>query len=188
MERQGVRVRMGTRNWFRPVPGVQLERSSSSDTLPDYSFELATEEDVLACFREKDQRKVILPRLMPYPVSADYYYSWGESSGVYQYLLFRRPEWKTPRGVVFKRMHTAGEGQAGRMCDWCHSYGGSDQVGMMTTILDPNRSAGFVLCLDIACFDKLETISNQSKKPLEKLAGGLLERMSSFFKSARTDG
>lgn len=162
-----------------------MERATPSITLPDHSFRLASEEEVMACFREKDRRKVILPRLMPFPVVADYYYAWGEASGTYLYLLFRRPEWADPRGVVFKRMHATGDARTGRMCDWCHAYGGGDQVGMMTTALDARRSAGLVLCLDLACFDKLETISDQSRKPIEKLAAGLLERMGSFFASVR---
>ncbi|MBX3016333.1 MAG: FBP domain-containing protein [Bdellovibrionaceae bacterium] len=164
-----------------------MERFPSSTALQDHSFQLASAEEVLECFREKERRKVLLPRLMPFPVIADYYYAWSEASGVYLYLIFRRPDWKKPRGVVFKRMHAMAEGQTGRMCDWCHAYGGSDKVGMMTTALDAQRSAGLVLCLDLACFDKLETISNQSKKPIEKLAGGLLERMGAFVTSARHD-
>lgn len=164
-----------------------MERWPSQTALPDTSFQLRNEAEVLECFREKERKKVILPRLMPLPVTADYYYAWSESSGVYLYLIFRRAEWARPRGVVFKRMHSTGEAQSGRMCDWCHSYGGGDQVGMMTTALDGRRTAGLVLCLELNCFDKLETISNQSRKPIEKLAAGLLERMGSFFASVRRD-
>lgn len=149
-----------------------------------YSFRIADERELLSSFHEKDRKKVILPRLLPFPVEADYYYAWSESSGVYLYLLFKKPDWERPRGMIFRRAHATGEKQAGRMCDWCHAYGGSDQIGMMTFAMTPRISGGIMVCLDLNCLDKLETIADQSKKSLDKLATNLCEKIGIFFQSA----
>lgn len=142
-------------------------------------YEIATEEDLALCFREKDRQKVILPRNMEFPLKVRYFLSWTESSGSYTYLVFKGPNWDTPRGLVFRK--TASDMGTSGMCDWCHAYGGSDQVGLLTVKINSKTTIGQYLCLDINCLDHLETQMSVSGKNFETLALQVCTKIARFY-------
>lgn len=147
----------------------------------DFSFSISSEEDMLNSFSDKDQSKVILPLKWKYPFSSQYYFSWTESSGVYMYLLFKQPHWDKPRGFIFNRKQTSSEPGNTRMCDWCHYFGPADQVGFVTMKANRQTTIGLMLCLDLGCMEKTETLSMLSGRSFDKEAQKVCERMGEFL-------
>ncbi|MBY0452977.1 MAG: FBP domain-containing protein, partial [Bdellovibrionaceae bacterium] len=94
-------------------------------------FSISSEEELVQSFRARDQKKLVLPAGLKYPMNVRSYLTWKESSGVYTYLVFKKPEWDLPKGVAFKRLNAGGEQPAGGMCNWCHAYGSSEEIGML---------------------------------------------------------
>lgn len=148
-----------------------------------YSFSIGSEADLIRSFRYKDQKKLVLPKNISYPIQADHHYVWQESSGVYVYMVFKKPEWKSPVGIVFKRTYNGAHISNSRLCDWCLSYGPSDLVGMLSVSLNSRQSVAMMLCLDLGCKHRLEEAAELSGKSFEKLARQLDERVGRFFES-----
>lgn len=148
-----------------------------------YSFTIESEKDLIQAFRYHDQKKLVLPNHITYPIQAQHYYAWRESSGVYIYMVFKKPEWKAPIGIVFKRSHAGSHLSNSRLCDWCLSYGPSDLVGMLSVTLNSRQSAGMMLCLDLGCAERLEEAAELGGKNFEKLAHQLYDRVGRFFES-----
>jgi len=142
-------------------------------------YKIHSEDELLAAFREKDRKHVVLPSDLEYPIDTRYYFSWGESSGNYTYLVFKRSNWDSPRGLVFRRTTTYMN--VGNLCDWCHSYGGSDQIGMLSVRVNPRLTIGQYLCLNLDCLDKLETQIGTSGKNFETLAEQVCEKINRFY-------
>lgn len=142
-------------------------------------YKISSEEELIKCFREKERDKIILPKDFDFPIDVRYYMSWTESSGSYTYLIFKGPNWDSPRGLVFRR-GSSDMGTSG-MCDWCHSYGGSDQLGLLTVRLDAKTTIGQYLCLNLDCLDKLETQIGTSGKNFETLAAQVCTKIGRFF-------
>lgn len=149
----------------------------------DHSFEIESETDLLNAFSEKDQNRVLLPHGNFYPIRTQHYLAWRENSGNYVYIVFKKPRWKRPMGLVFKRPTSTGDQVGARHCDWCLSYGGADQVSILGLQLNSRQSLGLMLCSDLGCAGRLETISDLSGKNFEKLIGQLYERIGKLFDS-----
>lgn len=147
----------------------------------DYTFNIASETELMRCFSERLHSKVILGREIELPLRAQYYFTWGESSGVYRYLVFKKPGWDSPRGVVFRVGSSNTEGATGGICDWCHSYGGSGQVGLLTTTVSSKRTVGMMLCRDLSCGDKIENAPSQSGRNPEVRILEVCDRIGRFF-------
>lgn len=141
---------------------------------------VASEEELLNAFRLRDRKHVEIPSDMTFPLVFQHYLAWTESSQARTFLLFKRPSWKAAVGVSFRRTASSG---AGGMCDWCHSVGGSDQIGLLGLTVDPNTSLGFMLCLDLGCINRLETVAQISGKDFGKLSKSLVEKISKFFEN-----
>ncbi len=97
--------------------------------LTENVFSISSEEEFVGAFRIRDQKKLILPENLRFPLNIRSYFTWREPSGVYTYLVFKMPNWDMPRGVAFKRTSPSGE-QTGGLCNWCHAYGPSDGFGL----------------------------------------------------------
>jgi hypothetical protein len=151
----------------------------------NHAFKIDSEVDLVNTFGEREQRRVILPDTT-YPIRARYYYAWKESSGVYTYLVFRKPEWKTPRGLLFKR--SRGRADNSRMCDWCLSVGTSDQVGMLGLDLNTRQSIGIILCTDLGCINRLQDAAILGGKDFDKLAQQLLDKIGKLYDRFNTSG
>ncbi len=146
----------------------------------NYSFEIDNENDLLKTFPVKEQRRVVLPSKLVFPLRTQYYFTWVSPDGLYAYLVFKKPEWAGPKGVVFRGRNT-GVSPTAAMCDWCHSFGGSNEIGMMLTSVNPNRSVGMNLCLDLSCIEKTETIALIAGKNFEKLADKVCQAIVGFY-------
>lgn len=145
-------------------------------------FSVNSEEELINSFRLRDQKKLILPEKLKFPLSIRSYFTWKEPSGVYTYLIFKMPNWDLPRGVTFKRSHPSGE-PTGGLCNWCHAYGPSDEIGMMSVNMSSTVSLSYFLCLDLRCIEKIEEASVLSGKNPEKYISELYLRMEKLFEN-----
>jgi hypothetical protein len=111
------------------------------------------------------------------------YLAWTETSGARVYLVFAPPGSRKPIGIIFRRDASDGSGISS-MCDWCHSYGSSSEVGLLTTDVNSKRRVGVHLCVDLRCKEKLEDAADRAgRHPIEYLER-LRERMSRFAHEA----
>ena len=143
--------------------------------------EIKSEEELLNSFRPRDRKFVEIPSDMTFPFLFSYYLAWTVSSQARVFLVYKRPSWKHPVAVSFRRTPSSAGAPAGGMCDWCHSVGGSDQVGLLSLTVDAQTSVGFMLCLDLGCINRLETVAELSGKDFGKLSKSLLEKITKFF-------
>jgi hypothetical protein len=150
-------------------------------------FTLRSNVDLLATFRSDDQKSVVLPKRMPYPISVQHYYAWTEPSGVYTYLVFKRADWEAPLGMVFQRNGAGSHLSPAGMCQWCHTSGPSDVVGLLTTTLTPHKTGGTWLCLDLSCLEKIEERTSLAGKNSASLTQKLCKRIGEFYQRARID-
>lgn len=149
----------------------------------DHSFQINSEEELFNTFGDKDQSRVLMPQGLTYPINAQHYLAWRESSGNYVYMVFKKPKWQKPMGLVFKRPTSGAELTGARHCDWCLSYGSSDQVSMLGLKLNSRQSIGILLCTDLNCATRLETAAELSGKSFERLIGQLYERIGKLYDS-----
>ncbi len=150
-------------------------------------FTLRSDEDLLATFRERDQKSVVLPRYSPYPFLIEDYYAWTEPSGVYTYLVYKQGDWETPRGLVFQRNASGSGNSPAGMCEWCHSYGAANEIGLMSTEISPRLSGGTWLCLDLDCLQKIEEQTNLAGKDASKRKQKLFQKMGEFYQRVHLD-
>ena len=144
-------------------------------------FAIASEEELVQSFRTRDQKKLVLPAGLNYPMNVRSYLTWKESSGVYTYLVFKKPEWDLPKGVAFKRLNATGEHQGGGMCNWCHAYGSSEEISMLSVTINADLSFSYILCNDLRCIEKIEEASNLSGKSPDKAIDQLYYRIGQLF-------
>ena len=158
-----------------------ISNSSATFYSRDYAFDVSSSDELIGFFRERDQSRVILRRDLEFPMRVQYYFTWGDSSGAYRYLLFKKPGWESPMGAVFRTGASTGDAGTGGICDWCHSYGSSNQIGLLTTAVNSKRTVGFMLCSDLSCGDKIENSPSQSGKDPETRLLQVCERIGRFF-------
>lgn len=145
-------------------------------------FAIVSEEELIQSFRPRDQNKLILPEGLRFPLKVRSYFTWKEPSGNYTYLVFKMPNWDTPRGIAFKRSSAMAE-NAGGLCNWCHAYGGSEEIGMLSTAMNSNVSLSYFLCKDLNCIEKIEDMAVLSGKNPEKYISQLYQRMEKLFEN-----
>ena len=126
-------------------------------------FLIQSEKQLIDSFFPKDQRRLELPQGMRYPLVVRDYFAWGEPGGSKVFLLFAEPGAQKPIGIVFEREHPTGTPTAA-ICEWCHSFGSSNQIGLLTLEVTPRRRVGVQLCRDLSCRQKIEM--NLSLSPL----------------------
>lgn len=147
-------------------------------------FTLRSDADLIATFKKQDQGNVVLPKRTRYPLAIEYYHAWTEPSGVYTYLTFKKSNWEIPRSIVFSRNGAGHASSPAGMCDWCHTSGASDEIGLLTTTLTPHSSGGTWLCLDLTCLLKIEEQTGLAGKSAEKRIDTLMKKIGNFFERA----
>lgn len=147
----------------------------------DFIFDVSSLSELLSFFRERDRSRVIVRHDLELSMRVQYYFTWSDPSGAYRYLLFKKPGWEVPMGLVFRSGGTHAEAATGGICDWCHTYGSSNQIGLLTTAVNAKRTVGMMLCLDLSCGDKIENGPSQSSKDPEARILEVCERMGRFF-------
>ena len=150
-------------------------------------FTLRSETDLIATFRDQEKDRIVLPKHAQYPVPVEHYFAWTEPSGVYTYLVFKRSDWETPLGLVFQRNGQGSHFGPAGLCDWCHTSGAGDEVGLLTTTLTPQSTGGTWLCLDLSCTQKIEERTGMGGKNTEKHIRKLCERIGKFYQRARLE-
>lgn len=154
--------------------------TSTNNFQSENTFSIETVEDLIHAFRSPDQKKLILPPGIEFPVRVRSYLAWKESSGVYTYLVFKKPNWDLPRGIAFKRV-SQGDAVTGRLCGWCHSYGSADEIGFLSVAMNSTVSASYIICQDLRCIEKIEETAARGGKNPEPWIHQLYERMGLFF-------
>ena len=154
--------------------------TSLNNFLTENVFVIESKDEFNQCFREKDQKKLILPMGLKFPLAVRSYFTWSEPSGVYTYLVFKKPNWDLPRGAVFKKVAQHGE-PVGGLCSWCNSYGSSEDIGMFSVAVNANTSFSYILCQGFRCVEKIEETAALSGKNPEKNFHSLYHRIESFF-------
>jgi len=149
----------------------------------EINFSIESEGILVNCFRERDQKKLILPAGLTYPFRVRSYFTWKESSGVYTYLIFKKPNWDLPRGLVFKRVNTE---FPGGLCSWCNCYGATDEIGMLSVSVNASVGFSYILCSDLRCIEKIEESAALGGKNPEKWIHQLYDRMGSCFEGVST--
>ena len=146
-------------------------------------FLLQTEKDLLHAFRPRDREKVELPEGIKFPLFVRDYLSWTESAGTRVFLMLAAPGSRRPMGIAFRR-DSPGGGSASHMCEWCHSHGSANEIGLLTTDVNSKRRVGVALCLDLRCKEKLETVADLSGRDPRELTQALMGRMLRFTREA----
>ncbi len=146
-------------------------------------FRLETDRTLIEAFRSPDRRVIEMPGGVTFPLFVRDYLAWTETSGARVYLVFSAPGSRKPIGIIFRRDFSGG-GLTSQICDWCHSYGSSSEVGLLTTDVNSKRRVGVHLCVDLRCKEKLEDQADRAgRHPLEALEQ-LQERMFRFAHEA----
>src|SRR5687767_778014 len=117
---------------------------------------IGNEKELLDSFRPLDREMVELPKDIGFPFILKDYMAWIEPSGARVFLVYTEPGKKLPLGISFRRNQST-HGTASRMCDWCHSTGGSDKIGLLTAQSSDRKWVGLQLCLDLSCKDNEES-------------------------------
>jgi len=165
--------------WPQGVRRMQLQATNFNSEI---LFTIASEEELVQSFRERDQKKLLLPDNFDFPLAVRSYLTWKEPSGVYTYLVFKMPNWDLPRGVAFKRV-APNTDPTGGLCNWCHAYGSSEEIGMMSVTMDSRVSVSYFLCHDLSCIEKIEDATALAGKNSEKPITELYHRMEKLFEN-----
>lgn len=166
-----LRRRVSIRNMFT-TPSFQTE---------NYFF-IESEDDFIKCFRLRDQKKLVMPTHLKFPMKIRSYFTWQESSGVYTYLIYKNPSWDMPRGMALKKIHQNGE-PVGGLCGWCNSYGSSEEIGTLSVAVNSKTTFAYLLCRDLRCVEKIEDACGLAGKSAEKYIDQLYKRMNLFFEN-----
>lgn len=142
-------------------------------------FLIRSEQDLLQAFRPRERDVVQLPEQARYPIFVRDYLAWVEPAGARVFLVFQDEESKRPLGIAFRR-DTSGEGGGGRMCEWCHTLGSADEIGLLTADKNSRRRMGVGLCRDLRCKEKLEQAADLAGRSAEVPKRQLMERMARF--------
>lgn len=145
-------------------------------------FFIGSETEFIRCFRERDQAKLILPAGLPFPIRIRSYFTWQEPSGIYTYLIYKKPGWDLPRGMAFKRITGLGE-PTGGLCSWCHNYGSSEEIGTLSVAVNSKTTFAYILCQDLRCIEKIEEAAARAGKSPEGAIHQLYHRLDAMFEN-----
>lgn len=144
-------------------------------------FLIRTEQELIQAFRPRERDVVQPPEGGRWPLVVRDYVAWVEPAGARVFLVFQDPESKRPLGIAFRRDTSGGSGQ---MCEWCHSLGTGDEIGLLTADRSSRKRVGIGLCRDLRCREKLEDAANLAGRSDELPKRQLMERMVRFAREA----
>lgn len=145
-------------------------------------FRIESEAQLLECFRPLDRGTVVAAKDFAYPLFVKDYLAWGDPGGARTFLVFSEAGSTKPLGISFRRASTPGA--PAHLCDWCHSPGGSYEIGLLVAEATDRRRVGVNACLDLGCARKLEDRSERSGENARLLMRGLLEKASRFARQS----
>src|SRR3954469_7032312 len=144
-------------------------------------FQLASEEKLIQTFRPRDRAGMEMPPGVTSPLFVRHYLAWREPSGASVRLVFGLPG-GAPTGIFFRRAH--GEPGTVHMREWCHSQGGSDQIGLLTADVNSRKRVGVNVCLDLRCQEKIEGAAHRGGRSALDAQRELLDRIAQFAREA----
>ncbi|HEX9101840.1 MAG TPA: FBP domain-containing protein, partial [Polyangia bacterium] len=128
---------------------------------------IATEEELLRCFREIDRHEVELAPDVALPLDVDDVAAWAV--GPRAFLVFRDRPGARPRGIVFHR-NSGSAPDVAAMCEWCHAVRGHGGVKLLSVRTDERRRVGLYLCSDLGCVGRARQLPGPDDIP-ERLDG-----------------
>jgi hypothetical protein len=143
-------------------------------------FRINTETELLNAFRPRDRKHVELPPGLRVPLFVRDYRAWSDPTGIRTFLVLTEPRSGRPMGIAFRRDQQGGASLVSHMCDWCHTTGPSNEIGLLTADANSRRRVGVNLCLDLRCGEKLEMAANLAGRNPRELTRRLMERMVRF--------
>ena len=146
-------------------------------------FIIDSEQSLIAAFRPRDRQQLELPKVS-YPLFVRDYLAWPDGAGARVYLLFSVTK-GAPTGIAFRRDQQGGEAGVSRMCEWCHSHGAADRIGLLTADLNSRKRVGVSLCLDLSCNTRLHDAADCSGRSPVEASRALIERIARFAQEAR---
>ncbi len=147
-------------------------------------FRLETDRALIESFRARDRRVIEMPPDKTFPLFVRDYLAWTETSGARVYLVFAAPGSRKPIGIIFRRDTSDSGVPVSRMCEWCHSYGSSNEVGLLTTDVSSKRRVGVSLCVDLRCKEKVEDAADRAGRHSLEALEQLRSRMFRFAHEA----
>jgi len=142
-------------------------------------FRIDSEKDLLESFRPCDRGSVTSPENVTFPLFVRDYLTWTEPSGVRTYLVYAGAESPAKTlGIAFRS--DQGRSAVSQHCEWCKSFGGSGEIGLLTAEASERKRVGIHLCRSLNCQEKLESRSNLSGENSRMLAKKLLTEISAF--------
>ena len=143
-------------------------------------FRIESEKVFLKAFRPRDRKFVEVPKGLKFPLVMRDYVSWVDPYGVRVFVLFQPVGATKPVGIAFRRDQQASKTNPSGMCDWCHSWGSGEEVGLLTTDVNSKKRVGVNACLDLRCKEKTEDSANRAGLSVLAESKKLVERMSKF--------
>ncbi|WP_373049479.1 FBP domain-containing protein [Vulgatibacter sp.] len=140
--------------------------------------------ELMEAFRPLDLRLFELPDEATYPLLVRDYRAWLETGGARIYLVYEDPDTHKPRGLIFRRPNARGAGGVSHMCNWCHSYGGPDEIGLLLAEESARRRVGVVVCRDLGCRERVEEAGDLAGRDTAEAKRRVVERMARFANEA----
>lgn len=147
-------------------------------------FRIESEQAFLDAFRPRDRKHVEIPRDVRFPLVARDYVAWTDPSAVRVFLLFTPSGSKHPVGIAFRRDQTGYKPSPSAMCEWCHSYGNAEEIGLVTADANSKKRVGITACLDLRCKDKVEDAANRAGANCLAESKKMIDRMTRFTSEA----
>ena len=113
------------------------------------SAQIASEEELVACFRRIDRRDVLLGEDVRFPLALARVVTW--SYGNRTFLVLRQRDTDAPLGVVFRRT-AVDAARSQSMCAWCQRSRARSEVLLLSARVTARRTVGQYLCRDLSCF------------------------------------
>ena len=123
---------------------------------------VATEDELVGCFREIDRPDVELAPDVVLPLGVDDAVAWAV--GPRAFLVFRDRAGARPRGIVFHR-NAGSVPDVAAMCEWCHAVRGHGGVKLLSVRSDERRRLGLYLCSDLGCVARARELPGPDDVP-----------------------
>jgi hypothetical protein len=141
-------------------------------------FKIESEKDLLECFRPLDRSAVAPAKDMKFPLFVRDFLAWPEASGARTFLVFPDPASEKLLGVSFRRDQPRGPGP--HFCEWCHSTGTANEIGLLTADSSAKRRVGVHTCLGLECVAKIEGRSYLTGENARKAVKDVVAKMAEF--------
>ena len=142
-------------------------------------FRLVSEDALRATFRPRDQQSLLIPSDARFPQFVRSYWGWVDPSGAWAFVVFSVRH-GAATGIAFRRDSPV----PGAMCDWCHTFGPSSGVSLLTADRNSRKRVGVRVCADLDCQTRLEDAALRAGRSVVADTDVLLNRIGRFAEQA----